>query len=121
MTLQDILTIALDFAYLATLVVAIGEYQRRREPVGLAVVAVFTAVFVVFAASTVGLFFPALGTLSAFAAFAAFLALPVLALLHVLDDVRIAMQHAVAEFGQVCDLTRAMFEKRRTRGSRQRM
>jgi hypothetical protein len=31
------------------------------------------------------------------------------------------MQHAVAEFGQVCDLTRAMFEKRRTRGSRQRM
>ena len=26
------------------------------------------------------------------------------------------MQHAVAEFGQVCDLTRAMFEKRRTRG-----
>jgi len=80
MTLQDILTIALDFAYLATLVVAIGEYQRRREPVGLAVVAVFAAVFVVFAASTVGLFFPALGTLSAFAAFAAFLALPVLTL-----------------------------------------
>jgi len=31
------------------------------------------------------------------------------------------MQHAVAEFGQVCDLTRAMFEKRRTRGWRQRM
>ena len=31
------------------------------------------------------------------------------------------MQHVVAEFGQVCDLTRAMFEKRRTRGSRQRM
>jgi hypothetical protein len=26
------------------------------------------------------------------------------------------MQYAVAEFGQVCDLTRAMFEKRRTRG-----
>jgi hypothetical protein len=31
------------------------------------------------------------------------------------------MQYAVAEFGQVRDLTRAMFEKRRTRGWWQRI
>jgi signal transduction histidine kinase/DNA-binding response OmpR family regulator len=79
-TLEDVLNLALDFAYLATLVVAIGEYRRRREPVGLAVVAVFLAVFVVFAASTVVLLVPAIGTIAAIAAFAAFLALPVLTL-----------------------------------------
>ena len=78
MTLENVLTLALDFAYLAVLVVAIGEYRRRRQPVSLAVVAVFAAVFVVFAASTVGLFVPEVGLVSGFAAFAAFLALPVL-------------------------------------------
>ena len=80
MTLEDVLTLALDFAYLAVLVVAIGEYRRRQEPVGLAVVAVFAAVFVVFAASTVGLFVPELGVVTGIAAFAAFLAMPVLTL-----------------------------------------
>ena len=80
MTLENVLTLALDFAYLAVLVVALGEYRRRQEPVGLAVVAVFAAVFVVFAASTVGLFVPQLGIVSGIAAFAAFLALPVLTL-----------------------------------------
>jgi len=78
MTLQDVLTLALDFAYLAVLVVAVGEFRRRRQPVNLAVVAVFAAVFIVFAASTVGLFVPQLGLVSGFAAFAAFLSLPVL-------------------------------------------
>ena len=78
MTLQDVLTLALDFAYLAVLVVAVGEYRRRRQPVSLAVVAVFAAVFVVFAASTVGRFVPQIGLVSGFAAFAAFIALPVL-------------------------------------------
>jgi hypothetical protein len=78
MTLQDVLTVALDFAYLAVLVVAVGEYRRRREPVGLAVVAVFVAVFVVFAASTVGQLLPAIQALTGIAAFVAFIALPVL-------------------------------------------
>ncbi len=80
MTLQDVLTLALDFAYLAVLVVAIGEYRRRPEPVGLAVIAVFVAVFGVFAFSTVGLLVPALGIATGIAAFTAFLALPVLTL-----------------------------------------
>ncbi|HUP55184.1 MAG TPA: ATP-binding protein [Methylomirabilota bacterium] len=78
MTLGNVLTLALDFAYLAVLVVAIGEYRRRREPVGLAVIAVFVAVFAVFAASTVGLVLPALAPVTGIAAFIAFLALPVL-------------------------------------------
>ena len=78
MILEDVLTLALDFAYLAVLVVAIGEYRRRREPVGLAVVAVFGAVFVVFLASTLGWLVPALGLVSGIIGFAAFLALPVL-------------------------------------------
>jgi len=78
MTLQDVLTIALDVAYLAVLVVAVGEYRRRREPVGLAVVAVFVAVFVVFAASTIGQLLPGIATLTEIAAFVAYIALPVL-------------------------------------------
>ena len=80
MTLDDVLTLAIDFAYLAVLVVAVGEYRRRREPVGLAVVAVFAAVFVVFAASTVGMLLPGIRALSAIAGLAAFVALPVLTL-----------------------------------------
>ncbi len=80
MTLEDVLTLALDFAYLAVLVVAIGEYRRRPEPVGLAVVAVFVAVFGVFAATTVGLLVPALSAVMGIAASIAFLALPVLTL-----------------------------------------
>ncbi len=80
MTLEDVLTLALDFAYLAVLVVAIGEYRRRREPVTLAVVWVFVAVFVVFAASTLGLLVPQIGILTESGAFLAFLALPVLTL-----------------------------------------
>jgi signal transduction histidine kinase/DNA-binding response OmpR family regulator len=80
MTLEDVLTLALDFAYLAVLVVAIGEYRRRPEPVGRAVVAVFVAVFGVFAASTVGMLVPALGSVMSIAAFIFFLALPVLTL-----------------------------------------
>jgi signal transduction histidine kinase/DNA-binding response OmpR family regulator len=80
MTLEDVLTLALDFAYLAVLVVAIGEYRRRSEPVGLAVVAVFVAVFGVFAATTVGLLVPALSTATSIAAFISFLAMPVLTL-----------------------------------------
>ena len=80
MTIADVLTLALDFAYLAVLVVAIGDYRRRREPVGLAVIAVFAAVLGIFAASTVGLLVPALSRVTGLAAFMAFLALPVLTL-----------------------------------------
>ena len=80
MTIGDVLTVALDFAYLAVLVVAINQYRRHREPVGLAVVAVFLAVFVVFAASTVGRLLPDIRAVTGIAAFAAFLALPVLTL-----------------------------------------
>ncbi len=78
MTLEDVLTLALDFAYLAVLVVAIGEYRRRREPVGLAVVAVFGAVFLVFMASTVGWLLPQLALIAGVVGFVAFLAVPVL-------------------------------------------
>jgi signal transduction histidine kinase/DNA-binding response OmpR family regulator len=79
-TVGDVLTVALDFAYLAVLVVAINQYRRHREPVGLAVVAVFLAVFVVFATSTVGRLLPEIRVVTGIAAFAAFLALPVLTL-----------------------------------------
>jgi len=80
LTIEDFLTLALDFAYLAVLVVAVRDYRRHREPISLAVVAVFLAVFVVFAASTVGRILPEIRTLTGVAAFAAFLALPVLTL-----------------------------------------
>ena len=80
MTIDDVLILALDFAYLAVLVVAIGEYRKRPAPVGLAVVAVFVAVFVVFAASTVGRIVPEFAAVTGFGAFAAFLAMPGLTL-----------------------------------------
>jgi signal transduction histidine kinase/DNA-binding response OmpR family regulator len=79
-TIGDVLTVALDFAYLAVLVVAINQYRRHREPVSLAVVAVFLAVFVVFATSTIGRLLPDIRAVTGIAAFAAFLALPVLTL-----------------------------------------
>jgi signal transduction histidine kinase/DNA-binding response OmpR family regulator len=80
MTIDDVLILALDFAYLAALMVAVSAYRRRREPVGRAVVAVFVAVFVVFAASTLGRIVPELRTATGIGAFVAFLALPVLTL-----------------------------------------
>ena len=80
MTVADFLTLALDFAYLGVLVIAISEYRRRREPVGLAVVAVFAAVFVLFAFSAVGRILPQLQLVTGVSAFGAFLALPVLTL-----------------------------------------
>ncbi len=80
MTVADVLTLALDFAYLGVLVIAVSEYRRRREPVGLAVVAVFAAVFVLFAFSGVGRILPQLAVVTGVSAFAGFLALPVLTL-----------------------------------------
>jgi signal transduction histidine kinase/DNA-binding response OmpR family regulator len=80
MTVADFLTLALGFAYLGVLVIAVSEYRRRREPVGLAVVAVFLAVFVLFAVSGLGRVLPALQMITGVSAFAAFLALPVMTL-----------------------------------------
>src|SRR5687767_11197441 len=80
MTVADVLTLALDFAYLGVLVIAVGQYRRRREPVGLAVVAVFLAVFLLFAFSAVGRLVPQFRILTGMIAFAGFLALPVLTL-----------------------------------------
>ncbi len=80
MTLADVLTLALGVAYLSVLVIAIGEYRRRREPVSRAVVAVFVAVFGLFAVSGLGRLLPGLGSITGVSAFAAFLALPVLTL-----------------------------------------
>ncbi len=80
MTLADVLTLALGVAYLSVLVIAVGEYRRRREPVSLAVVAVFFAVFVLFAVTGLGRLLPGLRMITAASAFAAFLALPVLTL-----------------------------------------
>ena len=80
MTISDVLTLALDFAYLGVLMIAISEYRRRREPVGLAVVAVFLAVFVLFAFTGLGRLLPQFQRLTGVGAFAAFLALPVLTL-----------------------------------------
>ena len=64
MTVTDFLTLALDFAYLGVLVIAVSEYRRRREPVGLAVVAVFVAVFVLFAFSGIGRILPDVGMIT---------------------------------------------------------
>ncbi len=80
MTLADVLTLALGVAYLSVLVIVVGEYRRRREPVSRAVVAVFLAVFVLFAVTGLGRLLPGLGMFTGAAAFAAFLALPVLTL-----------------------------------------
>jgi signal transduction histidine kinase/DNA-binding response OmpR family regulator len=80
MTVSDFLTLALDFAYLGVLVIAVSEYRRRREPVGLAVVAVFLAVFVLFAFSGLGRVLPQVQMIAGVSAFAGFLALPVLTL-----------------------------------------
>src|SRR5688572_13820479 len=80
MTLADVLTLALGVAYLSVLVIAVGEYRRRREPISLAVVAVFFAVFVLFAVTGLGRLLPELRMVTASSAFAAFLALPVLTL-----------------------------------------
>jgi signal transduction histidine kinase/DNA-binding response OmpR family regulator len=80
MTLADVLTLALGVAYLSVLVIAVNEYRRRREPVSLAVVTVFFAVFVLFAVTGLGRLLPGLRMITAASAFAAFLALPVLTL-----------------------------------------
>ena len=80
MTLADFLTLALGVAYLSVLVIAVNEYRRRREPVSLAVVTVFFAVFVLFAVTGLGRLLPELRMVTAASAYAAFLALPVLTL-----------------------------------------
>ena len=80
MTLADFLTLALGVAYLSVLVIAVNEYRRRREPVSLAVVTVFFAVFVLFAVTGLGRLLPGLRMITAASAYAAFLALPVLTL-----------------------------------------
>ncbi|MDF2733569.1 MAG: integral rane sensor hybrid histidine kinase [Chloroflexota bacterium] len=80
MTLADVLTLALGVAYLSVLVIAVNEYRRRREPVSLAVVTVFFAVFVLFAVTGLGRLLPGLRMITAASAYAAFLALPVLTL-----------------------------------------
>ena len=80
MTLADVLTLALGVAYLSVLVIAVNEYRRRREPVSLAVVTVFFAVFVLFAVTGLGRLLPELRMITAASAYAAFLALPVLTL-----------------------------------------
>ncbi len=80
MTLADVLTLALGVAYLSVLVIAVNEYRRRREPVSLAVVTVFFAVFVLFAVTGLGRLLPELRMITAASAYAAFLGLPVLTL-----------------------------------------
>lgn len=78
MTAADILTLALGVAYLGVLIIAVNQYRRRPEPVGLAVVAVFLAVFILFAATGLGRLLPGIRSLTGLGAFTAFLALPVL-------------------------------------------
>ena len=73
MTLADVLTLALGVAYLSVLVIAVNEYRRRREPVSLAVVTVFFAVFVLFAVTGLGRLLPELRMITAASAYAAFL------------------------------------------------
>jgi signal transduction histidine kinase/DNA-binding response OmpR family regulator len=78
MTVIDFLTLALGFAYSGVLVIAVSEYRRRPEPVGFAVVAVFLAVFVLFAFTGVGRLVPQLQVITGIGAVVAFLALPIL-------------------------------------------
>lgn len=80
MTAEGVLALALDFAYLGVLVVAVREYRPRREAVSLAVVAVFVAVFVLFALSGLGRLLPQFRLVTGVGAFMALLALPVLTL-----------------------------------------
>jgi signal transduction histidine kinase/DNA-binding response OmpR family regulator len=79
-TLDGLLTAALDVAYFAVFGLTLRDYLRRREPVGLAVVAVFGSLAIVLASSIVRLISAPAGAALGLIALPAFLAQPILAL-----------------------------------------
>jgi signal transduction histidine kinase/DNA-binding response OmpR family regulator len=80
MTLAGLLTGALDVAFLAVFALTLRDYLRRRERVGLAVVAVFGSLAIVLAASALQAVAPALAPVTGFISLPAFLAHPLLVL-----------------------------------------
>ncbi len=80
MTLDGLLTIALDVAFFAILGFTLLDYLRHRDRVRLLIVLVFASVSVLLAAAPVRALFPALGQVLAFLSLPALLAQPVLVL-----------------------------------------
>src|SRR5262245_55546102 len=77
MTLEGVLGGAIDVAFVALVGFTLRDYLRRREPVKLAVVAVFVSLALVLLAPLVkGV--PILGGIASFVSFPAFLAQPLL-------------------------------------------
>jgi signal transduction histidine kinase/DNA-binding response OmpR family regulator len=79
-TIQDVLSLGLDVAYLAVFVVTLRQYLRRPERVTLAVVLVFGSLALVLIVSAVSKLLPALGPVLGFVSLPALLAHPLLAL-----------------------------------------
>jgi signal transduction histidine kinase/DNA-binding response OmpR family regulator len=79
-TLDGLLTAALDIAYFAVFGFTLRDYLRRREPVGLAVVAVFGSLALVLAVSVVAFVAPDVGKAMGIVSLPAFLAQPLLAI-----------------------------------------
>jgi len=79
-TFDGLLTAALDVAYFAVFGFTLRDYLRRREPVGLAVVAVFGSLALVLAVSVVAFVAPGVGKALGVVSLPAFLAEPLLAL-----------------------------------------
>jgi signal transduction histidine kinase/DNA-binding response OmpR family regulator len=79
-TFDGLLTAALDVAYFAVFGFTLRDYLRRREPVGLAVVAVFGSLALVLAVSVVAFVAPGIGKALGVVSLPAFLAQPLLAL-----------------------------------------
>lgn len=80
MTFDGLLTATLDIAYFSVFGFTLRDYLRRREPVGVAVVAVFGSLALVLAVSVVSLVAPAVGKALGVVSLPAFLAHPLLAL-----------------------------------------
>jgi signal transduction histidine kinase/DNA-binding response OmpR family regulator len=79
-TLDGLLTAALDLAYFAIFGFTLRDYLRRREPVRLAIVAVFGSLALVLAVSVVSFVAPGAGKALGVVSLPAFLAQPLLAL-----------------------------------------
>jgi len=78
MTLQGVLTAAIDVSFVALLAFTLRDYLRHRESVKLAVAAVFTSLAVVLLTPVVRGVIPAAGGIASFVSFPALLAQPIL-------------------------------------------
>ncbi|HEX8025163.1 MAG TPA: hypothetical protein VF484_03055, partial [Candidatus Limnocylindrales bacterium] len=78
MTIQGVLTVAVDLAFAAVFVVTLREYLARRDRASLAVVAVFGSLAIILAASAIRAVVPALGGIVGLSSTLSLLAQPLL-------------------------------------------